>query len=146
MTDEALATTLGRTSLFSSFAPPIRPYNRWQTGIMGADAFVVFYGIRYEVPVDGDSEIELLEKRKHPLQIAARNAELDTWWGCLTADADYHLFVGKSLTNSNPEGMALKQPRVERREDIERRATLGRGLEITEAPTGRPYVAWVFRD
>ena len=47
------------------------------------------------------------------------------------------MFVAKSFASSNPEGMVLCQPRVERREGTERRATLGYELEITGSPNGQ---------
>ena len=56
------------------------------------------------------------------------------------------MFVAKSFTSGNPEGMALCQPRVERREGIERRATLGHELKVTDSPNGAALTAEFFHD
>ena len=56
------------------------------------------------------------------------------------------MFAASSLTSSNPEGMVLCQPGVERREGIERRATLGYESVTTDSPNGAALTAGFFHD
>ena len=60
-----------------------------------ADTTVVFYGIKLEV---SDDDLDELESRSHPMQIAARNSGLENYWGIFAAPNErYLLFVGKLL-------------------------------------------------
>ncbi len=60
-----------------------------------ADTTIVFYGIRQEV---GDDDLDELESRSHPMQIAAKKVGLESYWGNFAAPAErYLLFVGKLL-------------------------------------------------
>ena len=62
---------------------------------MGADAFHIYYGLRWEIDADAEEELDRLEAESDPRQIAAQRHGLDTWWGP-TADEDvYFLLVGK---------------------------------------------------
>ena len=54
------------------------------------------------------------------------------------------MFGAKSFTSSNPEGMAPCQPRVERREDAERRVTLGYESAMSDSPKGAVLTAAEF--
>jgi hypothetical protein len=65
---------------------------------MGADVFVAYYGIRYDIPADSP-EIEQLELGMHPLMRMADQADLDLWWSGLPNDNEtsYPVFVGKQL-------------------------------------------------
>ena len=60
---------------------------------MGADSFLLYYGVR--LPVQ-PSEIESLEREDHPSLAAAEQHGLDTWWGSFSSDGD-DLFVGREL-------------------------------------------------
>jgi hypothetical protein len=64
---------------------------------MGADAFVVFYGVRETIPADDTDQLDLLESRTHPLLISARAAGLDRWWGRLTDGSDFHVLIGARI-------------------------------------------------
>jgi len=60
-----------------------------------ADTTIVFYGMRIEISVD---ELDILESRKHPLQIVAKKVGLESYWGNFAAPNEkYLLFVGKLL-------------------------------------------------
>ena len=52
---------------------------------MGADAFYVCYGLRWEIVADTDEMAELLEARRDPRQIAAHRYHIKSWW-CQTVD------------------------------------------------------------
>jgi hypothetical protein len=70
---------------------------------MGADACIVYYGIRFDIPYD---QIEAVEKRTHPTLTAARNAGLNHYWGnfpALEGEDQYFLFVGAQLALLGPE-------------------------------------------
>jgi hypothetical protein len=68
---------------------------------MSASACVAFYGLRYEV---APSEIEALEERRDPRQVAARKAGLQTYWGNFDwAEPRYVLLVGARLAVLGPE-------------------------------------------
>lgn len=64
---------------------------------MGADAFVVFYGVRETVPADDHSQLDQLESGSHPVLRSANAANLQTWWGRLTEGSDYHILIGRKV-------------------------------------------------
>jgi hypothetical protein len=66
---------------------------------MGADAFHVCYGLRWEVDADNEQEVTLLEKRQDSRQLAARKHKLDSWWGVTTDQRRYFVLVGKLIGN-----------------------------------------------
>ena len=66
---------------------------------MGADAFHVCYGLRWEVDAANGQEVTLLEKRQDSRQLAARNHKLDSWWGVTSDQARYFVLVGKLIGN-----------------------------------------------
>ncbi len=56
---------------------------------------IVFYGVRLEV---NDCDLDDLESRSHPMQIAAKRVGLESYWGNFAAPKErYFLFVGKLL-------------------------------------------------
>ena len=60
-----------------------------------ADTTIVFFGIRLEVD---DGDLDDLESRSHPMQIAAARVGLESYWGNFAAPNErYFLFVGKLL-------------------------------------------------
>jgi hypothetical protein len=63
---------------------------------MGAESFLLYYGLRFAV---SDEEISSLESKTHPFQVEAVKAGLDSWWGNFDTGGgeDYFLFVGKEL-------------------------------------------------
>ncbi|MBY8825116.1 hypothetical protein [Sphingomonas colocasiae] len=68
---------------------------------MSASACVAFYGLRFMILPD---EIEDLEARTDPRQIAARRAGLATYWGNFGGENDgYVLFVGTKVAFLGPE-------------------------------------------
>lgn len=62
---------------------------------MGADAFHVYYGLRWEVDADSEGELSLLELVDDPRQIAAREHGLDHWWGTSADEHVYFILVGR---------------------------------------------------
>ena len=62
---------------------------------MGADAFVVYFGVRFTV--QSDEEVEGLERRVDPRLSAARKAGLRTYWGRPTDGDPYFLLVGHEV-------------------------------------------------
>ena len=63
---------------------------------MGAESFLLYYGLRFAV---SEEEIESMETKTHPFQVEAVKAGLDSWWGNYATDGgeDYYFFVGKQL-------------------------------------------------
>jgi len=62
---------------------------------MGADAFVVFYGIRYEI--HDEHEIDAVSENSDPRITAAKQGKLDFYMGRLTDGEPHFLFVGRRL-------------------------------------------------
>lgn len=62
---------------------------------MGADAFHVYYGLRWEIDANAEEELSLLESELDPRQIAARQHNLDSWWGFTAGEEVCFLLVGK---------------------------------------------------
>jgi hypothetical protein len=62
---------------------------------MGADAFIVYFGIRYTV--ESEDELDRLERRDDPRLVAARKARLKTYFGRATEGEDHCLLVGSEL-------------------------------------------------
>lgn len=70
---------------------------------MGADGFLLYYGVRYIVSYQAEEEIASLEEGTHPKLEAARKAGLQDWWG-KTEDENYFLLIGAQLGNLGWEG------------------------------------------
>ncbi|QOV89101.1 hypothetical protein [Humisphaera borealis] len=62
---------------------------------MGADAFYVYYGVRYEVA--SDEEAERLEMRQDARVAAARKVKLKFAFGRLTDGEPYFLLIGHEI-------------------------------------------------
>ena len=73
---------------------------------MGADAVVIFYGVRYQVT--DQSEIEQLMADKHPLVQAAEEAGLQHYCGNFSLDGgDYYLlYIGSEIASIGYEGLS----------------------------------------
>lgn len=61
---------------------------------MGADAFTVYYGLRFHVT---EVELDMVQERAHPHQIAARKFGLRCYFGRPTNGLDHFLLVGAEL-------------------------------------------------
>jgi|688.fasta_scaffold310791_2 hypothetical protein len=60
-----------------------------------ADTTIAFYGVKFEM---GDLDLDLLESRIHPFQIAAKRFGLDSYWGNFEGPNErFLLFVGRLL-------------------------------------------------
>ena len=71
---------------------------------MSADAFLVCYGVCWEVDASDDTEIERLERRQDPRQRVARDHGLESWWGPTVDEERYFLLVGRLLGRFGWEG------------------------------------------
>src|SRR6266436_9114232 len=61
---------------------------------MGADAVVIFYGVRITI---ADEDLEACEEESHEVVRLAHDADLDTYLGRLTDGELYFLLIGKRL-------------------------------------------------
>jgi hypothetical protein len=66
---------------------------------MGADRFHVFYGVRQLFDGSDSTTRDLLENRRHPWQIAARQFKLEFWWGQTVNESEYFILFGKQVGN-----------------------------------------------
>ena len=71
---------------------------------MGAEAFHVCYGLRWDIDATDEDAIALLERRSDPRQLAARRHDLDSWWGITTDEGLCFLLVGKLVGSFGWEG------------------------------------------
>lgn len=72
---------------------------------MSANGFVVYYGLRWDVPSADREQLDLLEARRDPRQLAARQHKLKVWFG----RADEHTFFvlfGAQVGNFGRENLA----------------------------------------
>jgi hypothetical protein len=95
---------------------------------MGADSFVVYYGLRYVV---ADEDIEAVERRTDHRVIAARRTKLQTYFGRLTDGEPHFLFVGTQLGVFGVENDSLQAydaPALERIINDTRRKLAEAGL------------------
>jgi hypothetical protein len=72
---------------------------------MGADAFIAFYGLRFELT---DDELDSVERHADDRLLAARGANLHTHFGRPTDGEPHFLFVGTRLGVFGIEGEAGK--------------------------------------
>lgn len=70
---------------------------------MGADGFVVYYGVRETVP-DEPEFIDALEAGDHPLLKVASESGLQSWWGLWTDGEEYHVLLGRQIGLFGYEG------------------------------------------
>ena len=73
---------------------------------MGADAVVIFYGVRYQVT--DEPEIRQLMARTHPLVQAAEEAGLQHYSGNFSIDGGeyYLLYIGREMASIGYEGLS----------------------------------------
>ncbi len=64
---------------------------------MGADAFLVFYGIKISLDPKDESLWEAIESEAEPRILAAQRAGLDTWVGRMTDGEDEFIYIGRNL-------------------------------------------------
>jgi hypothetical protein len=74
---------------------------------MGADAWIAFYGLKFDVPCDEES-LAAVEEDRDPRCRAARAARLATYMGRLTDGAPHFLFIGTDLGTFGIEGASEK--------------------------------------
>lgn len=68
---------------------------------MSASVCIGYFGLRFEVQAH---EIDQLEERSDPRQVAARQAGLTSYWANFGGEAErYVLFVGTQLAMLGPE-------------------------------------------
>lgn len=64
---------------------------------MGADSFVAFYGIKFELDPDNEDELDACDTDADARCVRARRAGLETFTGRMTDGEDYFLYIGKRL-------------------------------------------------
>ena len=64
---------------------------------MGADAFIVFYGVKIAISQSDEDTLDALERRTDPRLRSARQHGLHVYWGHLTDGEDYFLYVGHQI-------------------------------------------------
>jgi hypothetical protein len=76
---------------------------------MGADSFLVYYGVRYQVT--DESELEQLSAGTHPLIKAAERGGLQHYWNNFSTDGnDYHLLIiGREIGMFGWEGLSERE-------------------------------------
>ena len=76
---------------------------------MSADSFHVGYGVRYEVEASDAANVALLEQRRHPWQLVARQHGLQSWWGVTTDEHRFFVLIGRLVGHYGWEGDATGQ-------------------------------------
>lgn len=71
---------------------------------VGASAFHVCYGIRWEVDASDAATVQMLEQRRHPHQVAAKLHQFRVWWGATTIEGRYYVLVGRLIGHYGWEG------------------------------------------
>ncbi|MDR7272098.1 hypothetical protein J2X20_004772 [Pelomonas saccharophila] len=64
---------------------------------MGADSFIAFYGIKFELDPDDEDELDACGADTDPRCQKARRAGLETFTGRMTDGEDYFLYVGRRV-------------------------------------------------
>jgi peptidoglycan/xylan/chitin deacetylase (PgdA/CDA1 family) len=101
---------------------------------MGADAFYVYYGVKRSLEPDS-SEMELLEREKHPIFETAFDAKLHVAWGRMTEGEDYFLLIGHQIGCFGVQHETYREiPAEEIRCIIEQTDQRLRQADITETP------------
>src|SRR5688572_6113227 len=70
---------------------------------MGADSFIVFFGLRYTIT--SAEEQERLAVRDDPRLLVARRARLQTYWGRETEGEPMFLLIGTEIGRFGVENM-----------------------------------------
>ena len=66
---------------------------------MGADAFIAFYGIKFELDPDDEEGLDACDAGTDARCVKARQAGLETYTGRMTDGEDYFLYIGKRLAS-----------------------------------------------
>ncbi|MGM9480054.1 hypothetical protein ACS5PN_02570 [Roseateles sp. NT4] len=64
---------------------------------MGADSFIAFYGVKFELDPDNEDELDACDTDADPRCVQAKRAGLETFTGRMTEGEDYFLYVGRRL-------------------------------------------------
>jgi hypothetical protein len=64
---------------------------------MGADSFIAFYGIKFELDPDNEAELDACDTDVDGRCLRAKEAGLETFTGRMTDGEDYFLYVGRRL-------------------------------------------------
>jgi len=71
---------------------------------MGADSFVIYFGVRREL---SEAEYDTCERKQHAWQMIARQFGLNQYWGNFSIDSDrYILLIGHQLGAFGAEGLS----------------------------------------
>jgi len=64
---------------------------------MGADSFIAFYGIKFDLDPDDEDELDACGSDADPRCVQAKRAGLETFTGRMTEGEDYFLYIGRRL-------------------------------------------------
>jgi hypothetical protein len=64
---------------------------------MGADSFIAFCGIKFELDPDNEEELDACGDDTDARCVRARRAGLETFTGRMTDGEDYFLYIGRRL-------------------------------------------------
>ena len=73
---------------------------------MGADGFVIYYGVRYLL--SDEEEVRMVQDSSHARLQAAARVGLQYWWG-LTPEKNIFLLIGTQIGNLGQEGASHRQ-------------------------------------
>ena len=66
---------------------------------MGADAFIAFYGIKFELDPDDEDELDACDTGADARCLKARQVGLESYTGRMTDGEDYFLYIGARLAS-----------------------------------------------
>lgn len=66
---------------------------------MGADAFIAFYGIKFELDPDDEDGLDACDTGADARCLKARHVGLETYTGRMTDGEDYFLYIGTRLAS-----------------------------------------------
>jgi hypothetical protein len=66
---------------------------------MGADAFIAFYGIKFDLDPDDEGGLDACDTGTDARCLKARSAGLETYSGRMTDGEDYFLYIGRRLAS-----------------------------------------------
>lgn len=64
---------------------------------MGADAFHVFYGVRWDIDGQNEAEVDSLQRRDDHRLKKAKQYGLQHWWGQTEKEGHYFLLIGHNI-------------------------------------------------
>lgn len=84
---------------------------------MSADRFAVFFGLRFDIDIDDEDEMEEISDGSDVRIVSAQKAGLDFFTGGKDEN-DYHLFIGKVIGSYGWEGSSHREMDIEELREI----------------------------